>query len=257
PIALHPDGVLSNLLVAATQSEDLRDAAAWSRGNPQLAGDDALRAAEPYLWHPSVKSLVAFPELLARLGESPQWVLDVGDAFLTQQAQVMDTVQGLRRRAQANGHLASSPQQTVYQQDEAIVVYPRSQIVYVHYYDPYVVYGPWWWPHYRPVYWRPWAPRPVFVAHFHSTPHWHHRRVHVHPRRHHAQPRPHHAQPHQFHRVPESRRQPIVPSMPAASAFSQQRRDVPRVQQQQGAQFRPNTIKHNPSSGVKQQAQRR
>jgi hypothetical protein len=283
PIALQPDGVVSQVLMAATYPDQVAAAASWSRANPQLSGDAAVSAAAAQPWDASVKSLVAFPELLARLGESPQWVLDVGDAFLTQQAQVMDTVQGLRQRAQANGHLASNPQQAVYQQDDAIVVYPRSQIVYVPYYDPYVVYGAWWWPHYRPVYWRPWAPRPVFVAHFHSTPHWHHRRVHVHPRahvHHHQQQRHPPATVRPYHRVPESKRQPIVQSMPAASAFSQQRRDIPRQvntikhtpsvphtprAQQHGQQFRPSTIKHNPTAmkqssgggGGKQQGQRR
>lgn len=242
PIALQPDGVLSQVLMAATRPEEV---AAAARGQSESVD-------------PSVKALLAYPELLARMGESPQWVHDLGEAFLAQQAQVMDTVQGLRRRAQANGHLASTSHQTVYQQDDAIVVYPRTQIVYVHHYDPYLVYGPWWWPHYRPVYWRPWAPRPVFVAHFHSTPHWHHRRVHVHPRTHVHQ---HHRHPHAtvrpYHRVPESSRQPIVQSMPAASAFSQQRRDIPRAQQQHGSQVRqPNTIKHNPRGGGKQQGHR-
>ena len=61
------------------------------------------------------------------------------------------------------------------------MVQPRTQIVYVNHYDPYVVYGPWWWPHYPPVFWRPWVPRPVFVAHgfFYSKPDWHRHHVHV------------------------------------------------------------------------------
>ena len=298
PIALQPDGVLSQVLLAATRPEEVAAAASWSRANPQLSGDAAVRAAESQPWDPSVKALVAFPELLARMGESPQWVRDLGEAFVAQEPQVMDTVQGLRKRAQANGHLASNNYQTVYQQDDAIVVYPRTQIVYVHHYDPYLVYGPWWWPHYRPVYWHPWAPRAVFVAHFHSRADWQRRHVHHHHHhQHHGRwqhhgdhrpvKRPLNAQPRPYHRVPESQRQPIVQSMPAANAFSQQRRDVPprqvntikhtpsiqhtppaanafsqqrrdvpRVQQQQGAQFRPNTIKHNPGGG-NQQGQRR
>jgi hypothetical protein len=240
PIALQPDPVLSEVLLAASRV---------ARGEP---------------WDSAVRSLEAYPDLLARMRESPQWVHDLGVAFIAQEPQVMDTVQDLRRRAQANGYLGSTQQQAVYQQDNAIVVYPRTQYVYVPYYDPYVVYGPWWWPHYRPVYWHPWAPRAVFVAHFHSTPHWHHRRVHHGdrrpvPRHHDRRPeikRPLNAQPRQYHRVPESQRQPIVQSMPAASAFSQQRRDIPR---------QVNTIKHGASmqhiprssSGGKQQGQRR
>jgi len=258
PIALHPDGLLSQILIAATYPEEVAAAARWSRANPHLQGDDALRAVQGEPWDPSVKALVAFPELLARMDESPQWLHDLGEAFLLQEPHVMDTVQGLRRRAQAAGQLASTEQLAVYPQGEAIVVQPRTQIIYVRYYDPYVVYGPWWWPHYRPVFWRPWAPRPVFFAHgfFYSRPDWHHRHVrvvhrpvHVH-RHHHTHVVPGKWQ-HRKHvvvkphvRVPEAQRQPIVRSapavsplrspavrgaprkeMPAANGFSQQRKD--------------------------------
>jgi Protein of unknown function (DUF3300) len=181
PIALQPDGVVSQVLIAATYPEEVSAAAAWARANPHMRGDPALRAVENEPWDPAVKALVAFPELLIRMDESPQWMSDLGQAFIEQQAQVMDTVQALRRRAQAAGHLASTDQYSVSQEGEAIVVEPRSQIVYVRYYDPYVVYGPWWWPHYHPVFWHPWVARPVFVAHgfWYTKPHWHHRHVNV------------------------------------------------------------------------------
>jgi hypothetical protein len=137
--------------------------------------------------------------------------------------------------------LTNSEQHAVYQHGEVIVVQPRAQIVYVRYYDPYIVYGPWWWPHYRPVFWRPWAPRPVFVAHgfFFSKPDWHHRHVrvvhrplHVH-HHHHTHVVPGKWQ-HRNHvvvkphvRVPESQRRPIVQQhMPAVSGFSHQRKEV-------------------------------
>src|SRR5207247_2009483 len=74
--------------------------------------------------------------------------------------------QALRQRAQASGYLRSDGEQQVYQQGPAIAVQPvYPQYMYVRYYDPLVVYGPWWWPAYRPVFWRPWAPRVVFVNH--------------------------------------------------------------------------------------------
>jgi hypothetical protein len=162
PVALYPDAVLSNILVASAYPDDLGQAAAWSRANPQLAGDTALQAAEPMPWHPSVKSLVAFPDLLARMNDSPQWIADLGAAFREQEPYVMDTVQRLRSRAQANGSLQSNDQYTVDQQGSSIAVYPaQPQVVYVPYYDPYVVYGTWWWPAYRPVFWRPWHLRPA------------------------------------------------------------------------------------------------
>ncbi len=203
PVALQPDPVLSQLLMAATYPGEIAAAARWSRANPQLRGEAAVRAAAAEPWDPSVKAMLAFPELLARMDESPQWLRDLGEAFLLQEAQVMDTVQGLRRRAQANGQLVTTDQTAVYVQGEAIVVQPRAQIVYVGYYDPYVVYGPWWWPHYRPVYWRPWAPRPVFIgyASFYRAPTWHHRHVHR------SAPRQ---------------------AMPAAHGFSQHRKEASR-----------------------------
>jgi len=243
PVALQPDGVLSQVLMAATYPDEVAAAAQWSRANPQLRGDQAVRAVEPEPWDPSVKALVAFPDLLARMEESPQWLRELGEAFLQQQAQVMDTVQSLRRRAQATGQLSSNEQTSVYAQGEAIVVEPRTQIVYVRYYDPYVVYGPWWWPHYRPVFWRPWAPRPVFVAtgFFYSKPDWSHRHVQVVHRPVHVRTYPQHVAPGKwqhsqlstrpYQRVPESQRRPIVQQhMPAASGFSRPQQQQPRTQ---------------------------
>jgi hypothetical protein len=181
PIALQTDGVVSQILIAATYPEEVAAAAGWSRSNPHLRGDDAVRAVQNEPWDPSVKSLVAFPELLARMDESPQWTRDLGAAFLSQEAQVMATVQALRRRAQAAGQLSNTGQTVVTQEGEAILVQPRTQVVYVPYYDPYVVYGSWWWPAYRPVYWRPWVARPVVVhgGFFYAKPVWHHHKVHV------------------------------------------------------------------------------
>jgi hypothetical protein len=230
PVALYPDSVLSHILVAATRPDDLRQAAAWSRANPQLAGDEAVRAAEPIPWHPSVKALLAFPDLLARMDESPQWTADLGTAFLEQEPYVMDTVQALRRRAQASGALESNDYYSVQQHGSSIAVYPvHPHIVYVPYYNPYVVYGPWWWPSYRPVYWRPWHPRPAvhLSRHFFAAKvDWHRRHVmrhdvraapvtihnHAHPVRpiiqgaridaaRPAHPRPHSRREHREHRV--------------------------------------------------------
>ena len=183
PIALYPDPLLSNILEAATYPDDVREAAAWLRANSQLTGEQAVRAAEPTLWPPSVKALLAFPDLLARMDESPQWTTDLGAAFVIQEPQVMETVQGLRRRAQASGALQSNDQYSVQQQGQAIAVYPvQPQVIYAPYYNPYVVYGPWWWPAYRPVFWRPWHPRPAIVVSttfFANHVDWAHRRITV------------------------------------------------------------------------------
>jgi len=198
PIALYPDALLSQVLMAATYPAEVSEAARWSRANPGLQGDNAVRAVEYEDWDPSVKSLVAFPQILARMDENPGWILSLGDAFLMQEPHVMDTVQQLRRRAQAAGNLQSSDQMRVRQQGQSIVVQPASpQYVYVPYYDPLVVYGPWWWPAYWPVAWAPWpgyarpyrpgaaagfwwgTPVGLSLDFFFGNVDWHHRHVRV------------------------------------------------------------------------------
>ena len=183
PVALYPDPLLAQVLMAATYPLEVAEAARWSRANPGLTGDDAVRAAQDEDWDPSVKSLLAFPQVLARMDENPDWTRALGDAFLGQEPQVMDTVQQLRRRAQAAGYLQSDGQVRVLQQGPTIALVPvNPEIVYLPYYDPLVVYGTWWWPAYRPVRWAPW-PRPagirVSVGFFFGAFDWHRRHVRV------------------------------------------------------------------------------
>ena len=157
PIALYPDALLSQILMAATYPIEVVQAARWTRANPGLTGETAVRAVQNEDWDPSVKSLVAFPQLLQRMDEKLDWTRALGDAFLAQEPQLMDEVQQLRRRAQAAGSLRSDERIRVEQQGPAIVLQPASpQYVYVPYYDPLVVYGPWPWPAYQPVIWAPW-----------------------------------------------------------------------------------------------------
>ncbi|HLF24094.1 MAG TPA: DUF3300 domain-containing protein [Burkholderiales bacterium] len=157
PIALYPDSLLSQILMAATYPLEVVQAARWSRANSALTGEQAVRAVDDRDWDPSVKSLVAFPQILTMMDTRLEWTERVGDAFLAQQSQVMDTVQGLRQKAYAAGNLRSTEQQRVERQGDVIVVEPADPaIVYVPYYHPAVVYGPWWWPAYPPVYWAPW-----------------------------------------------------------------------------------------------------
>ncbi|MFN2643558.1 MAG: DUF3300 domain-containing protein [Burkholderiales bacterium] len=220
PIALYPDPLLNDVVDASLYPDEVAQAAAWSRANPQLQGDAALRTVEHTPWHPSVKALVAYPEVLARMGESPQWVADLGEAYATHGPYIQTTVQQLRARAQASGYLQSDPYQQVYTEGSEIVVQPAvPNVAYVPYYNPYVVYGTWWWPAYRPVYWRPWVPRPVYVTRVFrpvvSRPIV--RPVHVMPAPHFA-PVPRFARRVEvtpYHAVPESRRQPIIQSAPA------------------------------------------
>lgn len=197
PVALYPDSLLSQMLMAATYPEEVAEAAQWARANPGLEGDGAVRAVDPWHdWDPSVKSLVAFPQILQRMDENRDWTRQLGQAFLEQQPHVMDTVQQLRRRAQAAGHLHSTEQLVVQQHGQAILLQPaRPEVVYVPYYDPLVVYGPWWHASYPPVAWRPWPGytrvyhpgvtfwfgRPAYLAprFFYGGFDWHRRHAHV------------------------------------------------------------------------------
>ena len=157
PIALYPDSLLSQILMASTYPLEVVEAARWSKANLNLKGDQAVQAVAQNTWDPSVKSLVAFPQILMMMDEKLNWTERLGDAFLAQQQQVMDTVQNLRQKASAAGNLTSNDQIRVSQQGQSIVVDPANpQVVYVPYYNPMVIYGPWWWPAYPPIYWGPW-----------------------------------------------------------------------------------------------------
>jgi hypothetical protein len=156
PIALYPDSLLSQILVAATYPLEVVQAAHWSSTNSALSGNDAVQAVDSQKWDISVKSLVAFPQVLQTMENKIDWTERLGDAFLSQQSQVMDTVQQLRQKAQVAGNLNSNSQINVSQTDGSLVVATANpEVIYVPYYDPTVVYGPWWWS-YPPVYWAPW-----------------------------------------------------------------------------------------------------
>lgn len=156
PIALYPDVLLSQILMASTYPLEIVEATRWSRNNPDLEGEAAVDAVADMDWDPSVKALVAFPQLLDRMYEDLDWTTSLGDAFLYQEAQVMDSIQGLRQRAQAAGNLESTDNIQVIREKETIIIEPaRTQVVYVPYYNPRVIYGGWWWPAYPPVYWGP------------------------------------------------------------------------------------------------------
>lgn len=113
PIALYPDALLSQILMASTYPASVIQAAQWSKDNPKMQGDAAIQAVSGQPWDASVKSLVAFPQLMSLMGENPSWVQSLGDAFLAQPKDVMDSVQRLRLLAKQTGTLQSTPQQTV------------------------------------------------------------------------------------------------------------------------------------------------
>jgi hypothetical protein len=154
PIALYPDPLLAQILMAATYPVEVVQANRWRQDprNAGLAGDELAAAVELQPWDPSVKSLVPFPQILQMMDRNLDWTVALGDAFLAQEAAVMDAVQRLRQMAQAAGTLTSTPQQSLVIQEQAIGIMPVDpQVVYVPAYDPGVVYGPWPYAAYPPV----------------------------------------------------------------------------------------------------------
>ncbi len=158
PIALYPDQLLAQVLMAATYPLEIVQADRWVKdpNNAKLQGEQLAAALETLTWDPSVKSLVPFPQVLAMMSEKLDWTQRLGDAFLAQQADVMGSVQRLRRQAQDAGALQSTEQQTVVSEGQTVVIQPANpQIVYVPSYNPTVVYGTWPYPSYPPVYYPP------------------------------------------------------------------------------------------------------
>lgn len=171
PIALYPDSVLSHVLIAATYPDQVWEAARWSRRHPDLEGEAAVDAVEDYDWDPSVKALAAFPDILARMDEDPDWTERLGDAFLDQEGEVMDSVQVLRDRAYDAGRLDSLEYVRVIREREYIYIEPAVRtVVYIPYYDPWFVYGTWGWPSYPPYCWRTWRGHPA--AYYPYGFHW-------------------------------------------------------------------------------------
>lgn len=172
PVALYPDSLLAQVLMASTYPGDVADAVKWSEKNKDAKGEAAVKQVADQPWDPSVQSLVAFPQLLAVLGQDPAWVQKMGDAFLAQPEDVMASVQRLRRQADAAGNLESNEQQVVSKQaapaagtttttvqqpaQQTIVIEPADpEVVYVPSYNPSVVYGSWAYPSYPPYYYPP------------------------------------------------------------------------------------------------------
>jgi len=158
PIALYPDPLLGEILAAATYPLEIVEAVRWLNdpSNAALRGDDLVAALQSQPWDPSVKALVAFPDVLRRMDSDLEWTEAVGDAFLAQQADVMDSVQRLRARAAASGSLQSTPQETIGSQDGEITIEPTNpDVVYVPYYVPSMVFGPWPWPDFAPYFFPP------------------------------------------------------------------------------------------------------
>jgi hypothetical protein len=163
PIALYPDSVLSQVLMAATYPLEVVEAARWVKANPDIKGDAAVKAVEQKGWDVSVQSLVAFPQAITMMSDKLEWTQDLGNAVLAQQKDVLDSIQRLRAMAQKAGTLESNEQQKVTVQPAAagtttqtIIIEPaQPQTIYVPAYNPTVVYGTWPYPAYAPFYYPP------------------------------------------------------------------------------------------------------
>jgi hypothetical protein len=156
PIALYPDQLLAQALMASTYPLDVVAAARFVKENKDLKGEALDKAVLEKNWDPSVQSLTAFPQVLEMMNDKLEWTQELGDAFLADKKRVMATVQGLRQKAEAAGNLKSNEQQKVVKEQSTIIIEPaQPEVVYVPTYNPTVVYGTWWAPAYPPYYWPP------------------------------------------------------------------------------------------------------
>ncbi|MEJ2658826.1 MAG: DUF3300 domain-containing protein, partial [Desulfobacterales bacterium] len=157
PVALYPDDLLSQVLMASTYPLEVVEADRWIKKHPLLTGanlDEALRNKD---WDPSIKALCHIPTVLSLMSERLEETTNLGNAFLSQESEVMNVIQDLRHRAYQEGNLHSNDKQKVIlKADGTIVIEPTDpQIVYVPYYNTRYVYGPWLYPAYPPWYWGP------------------------------------------------------------------------------------------------------
>lgn len=151
PIALYPDALLSQVLMAATYPFEVVEADRWLTSNPYVTGDTLDEALQAKDWDVSVLSLCYYPKVLTMMSDNLSWTARVGDAFTRQEEEVMDTIQELRASAHEAGNLVTTGQQQVILEDRYIRIEPvRPGYIYVPAYDPYVVYGSWWYPMFPP-----------------------------------------------------------------------------------------------------------
>jgi hypothetical protein len=160
PIALYPDTLLAQVMIASTYPAEVAQAGQWAEQNSSLKGTALDSALQQQPWDPSVKALVQTPTVLQQMNAKMDWTQQLGDAVLAQQDDVMASVQRLRARAQDAGNLMTTEQQQVVTQgagpSQTIVIEQANpEVLYVPSYEPQVVYGGWPYPSYPPYYWPP------------------------------------------------------------------------------------------------------
>ena len=159
PIALYPDEILAQVLVASTYPLEIVQLQQWLEKNPKLKDKALTDAVMKQPWDPSIQAMAALPDTVKLLEDDIQWTTDLGNAFLAQQSDVMDAVQRMRKKAQDKGALKSNEQMKVetkvVEEKTVIVVQSASpEVVYVPSYNPVYVYGPPVYP-YPPIYYPP------------------------------------------------------------------------------------------------------
>jgi len=168
PIALYPDPMLSQTLVASTYPLEIVQLQQWLQQNKTLKDKALADAVKKQSWDPSIQAMAGLPDVVKYLAENIQWTADLGNAFLAQQEDVMEAVQRMRKKAQEKGNLKTTEQQKVevkVVESKQVVVIEQAnpQVVYVPSYNPTVVYGP---PVYAypPIVYPPPPPPGAYVA---------------------------------------------------------------------------------------------
>jgi len=191
PIALYPDSLLTHILIASTYPLEVVDAERWRSGIGDLKPEEIESRSQDKNWDPSVKALLHFPTVLEKLSSELNWMQQLGDVFLEDEAAVLASIQSLRQKADDVGNLAQMDNVKIVREENVIIIEPaRTEVVYVPYYDTRVVYGDWHWTHYPPVYWH--FPRRyayyngpyywnsgvhISVGFYFSAFHWHKRHI--------------------------------------------------------------------------------
>jgi len=159
PIALYPDSLLAQALVASTYPLEIIQLQQWLGRNKDLKDQALTDAVAKQPWDPAIQSMAVIPDLVKRLADDIQWTTELGNAFLAQQSDVMDAVQRMRKKAQDKGTLASNEQQKVETkviEEKTVIIVQQAnpEVIYVPTYNPTVVYPP---PIYAypPVYYPP------------------------------------------------------------------------------------------------------
>ncbi|MGZ4876348.1 MAG: DUF3300 domain-containing protein, partial [Candidatus Angelobacter sp.] len=118
PIALYPDPLLAQVLMAATFPDQIDEAARTVRA---YGYDYAVDSAP---WDVSVKAVAHYPAVLSMMADKLDWTISLGQAYVNQSSDLMDAVQRLRRQARSSGYLVTSPQQEIVETDGYVYIYP-------------------------------------------------------------------------------------------------------------------------------------